>query len=150
MSWSTRDWPEHLMGLGLVLAGGIIGFEAATLKVGPMHAKVGPAAFLWFSAILLSLCGVMVAVRAFRMPKVSGVEISRPLIIVAGLAASVFLMEPLGFVPTATLIFLLTARGIGSSRWLRDLIIGVILAAAAFAVFSLGLGLRLPVGSLFT
>lgn len=138
------------MGLGLVAAGAVIGYEAATLNVGPLYAKVGPAAFLWFACLLLGACGLTVAARALKQSAPEGFEVTPPLIILAGLAASIFLMEPLGFVPTAAIIFITTARGMGSRRLARDAVIGIILAAAAFAVFSLGLGLRLPVGALFS
>ena len=150
MTPAHRNWPEALAGLGLVVAGLVIAYEAMTLKVGPLYAKVGPAAFLWFSAALLCLCGAIVAYKGFAEAPVSGIEISKPLTILAGLALSVVLMEPLGFIPAATVIFVLTARGMGSERLLRDAIFGVLLSATAYIVFGVGLGLRLPLGSLFT
>ncbi len=138
------------MGLGIILIGLVIGYEAGTIKVGPLYAKVGPAAFLWFSSLLLVVCGAVVAYKSFSSPVDTTSELRPPLTILAGLAASVYTMEPLGFIPTATLIFVVTAKGLGSHKILRDIIIGVVLAIFAYVVFAKGLGLRLPMGSLFT
>jgi putative tricarboxylic transport membrane protein len=138
------------MGLGIIVIGLVIGFEAGTIKVGPLYAKVGPAAFLWFSSILLVLCGTVVAFKSAVSPANITSEIGPPLTILAGLAASVFFMEPAGFIPTATLIFIVTAYGLGSRKTLRDLLIGFVLSSIAFVVFSKGLGLRLPIGYFFT
>ena len=66
----------------------------------------------------------------------------------AVLLLSVFTLEPFGFIPAAAVLFLLTAHGLGSHRWLRDLLIGVALSAVAYVLFSKGLGLRLPAGTL--
>ena len=150
MTSSQRNIPELLLGLGIMAVGVLLAVEAATIKVGPLYAKVGPGAFLWFSAALLLLCGAVVAYKATQNPPDSGNELRGPLTILAGLAASVFLFEPIGFIPTATLIFATTANGLGSNRILRDLAIGLVISIIAYVVFGLGLGLRLPLGSLFT
>jgi putative tricarboxylic transport membrane protein len=147
---NKNNWAELLMGLGIVVVGAVMAWQATTIKVIPLYAKVGPAAFLWFAAGLLLLCGLIVAVRALRLPPVDGNEIAGPLVILAGLAASVLLMDRIGFIPTATMVFTLTAFGLGSRSLLRDAGIGLVLAALAFVVFGMGLGLRLPLGSLFS
>jgi putative tricarboxylic transport membrane protein len=138
------------MGLGIILIGLVIGYEAGTIKVGPLYAKVGPAAFLWFAASLLVLCGSVVAYKSAEETANAKSEIGPPLTILAGLAAAVFVMEPAGFIPTATLIFVVTAHGLGSRKILRDLPIGIVLSVIAYIVFAKGLGLRLPIGYLFT
>lgn len=138
------------MGLGLILIGLVIGYEAGTIKVGPLYAKVGPSAFLWFAAGLLILCGAFVAYKASAVSQSATSELKPPLIILAGIASSIFLMEPAGFIPAALIIFVMTAYGLGSRQLLRDIIIGAVLTTAAYLIFSKGLGLRLPVGYLFS
>ena len=152
MNQTQRNWPELLLGLGIIAVGVVIAIEAATIRVGPLYAKVGPGAFLWLAAGLLILCGGIVANRSTKAAETNAVvtELRGPATILAGLAASVVLLEPLGFIPTATLIFATTANGLGSAKTVRDLLIGVIISAIAFAVFKWGLGLRLPVGFLFS
>jgi putative tricarboxylic transport membrane protein len=147
---ATRGkWPELLTGLGIMIAGIVIGFEATQINVIPIYAKVGPSAFLWFAGGLLLLCGAIVAWRAAPPPDQAS-ELRGPLYILGGLIASAFLMEVLGFIPVAAIIFALTARGLGSASLLRDLVIGVAIAAVSYVVFDLGLDLRLPLGWLFT
>lgn len=136
------------MGLGLVVCGLVIGWQASGLKVAPAYARVGPAAFLWLSSGLLVLCGAIVAMRAHRAPVEEGSELGGPLTLLAGLAASVFLMERIGFILSATILFVLTARGLGSRKPLRDVIIGFIMCVLAYILFAKGLGLRLPTGGL--
>jgi putative tricarboxylic transport membrane protein len=53
-----------------------------------------------------------------------------------------------GFIPTATFLFFCVAVGFGSRRYLRDIIIGILLAAAAYVGFVHGLGLPLPAGAI--
>lgn len=139
------------MGLGTIAAGLVVGSTALSVNVIPLYAKVGPAAFLWFSGGLLVLCGALVAWYA-QKPPADAVpsEIRGPLVIMAGLIASPLLMGPLGFIPTATVIFTATAYGLGSRRTLRDAAIGAILSTVAFFVFAHGLNLRLPMGTLFS
>jgi putative tricarboxylic transport membrane protein len=52
-----------------------------------------------------------------------------------------------GFIPTAAFLFLCVAIGFGSRRYLRDAIIGILLATAAYVGFVHGLGLPLPPGA---
>ncbi len=66
------------MGLGIIAIGLVIGFEAATIKVGPLYAKVGPASFLWFAGGLLILCGVVVAVKSRNAIANSNTGTARP------------------------------------------------------------------------
>lgn len=75
---------------------------------------------------------------------------SRALLLVsAGIALDLLLLDVAGFVPAATLLFMLTARAFGSVRWRRDAAIALIFTAATYAAFRYGLGLALPAGLLF-
>lgn len=57
-------------------------------------------------------------------------------------------IEHLGFVPSSVLLFMATAAGFNSRRWLSNAIIALVLATAIFALFNYGLGLNLPKGFL--
>jgi putative tricarboxylic transport membrane protein len=144
--------PEFLLGLGLIAIAAVIGIEANSIRVAPIYAKVGPAAFLWLAAIILALCGIVLARKALKAHRQEVPEIDNRgmLAIVTGLVLQVLLFERIGFIPTATLLFVLTAYGLGSRRLVRDIIIAVIIAVAAFLVFNSGLGLRLPTGTFFS
>ena len=58
------------------------------------------------------------------------------------------LMVPAGFVIAGVVMFVMAARGFGSTRWARNAIIGAIIAAITYAFFNYGLGLNLPRGLL--
>ena len=65
-----------------------------------------------------------------------------------GIIANGILMVPVGFVISGTLLFVLAARGFGSKAWVKNAIIGLIIAVATYAFFNYGLGLGLPRGIL--
>lgn len=137
------------MGLGIVACGLVIGWQASGIRVAPIYAKVGPAAFLWFAALLLILCGAIVSWRARTAPTEEAAELAGPLTILGGLFGCIMTLELAGFIPAATLLFVMTARGLGSRRLLRDLLTGLAVTAVAYLVFAKGLGLRLPTGIAF-
>ena len=56
----------------------------------------------------------------------------------------IFLIRPLGFPIAAAITFALTARAFGSRRLLPDLVVGALLGAACWLLFSRLLGLSLP------
>lgn len=68
--------------------------------------------------------------------------------IVAGLALAIAAMQPLGFPVAAAVVFALTARGFGSRRTGRDVVMGAVLGVLIYVVFSRGLGVSLPGGPL--
>jgi putative tricarboxylic transport membrane protein len=69
-------------------------------------------------------------------------------VISAGLLSQPVLMESVGFVPSAILLFVLVAWGFGSRRLVRDLVIAVVLALAIHVGFTRLLNLQLPAGVL--
>ncbi|HUR43911.1 MAG TPA: tripartite tricarboxylate transporter TctB family protein [Aestuariivirga sp.] len=148
----TRQLPELLLGLGIIFIGLIIAQEAFFMRPGPVYAKLGPAGVPSVVAGLLIICGALVALypRQTSADDEAKAQLSGPASIVAGLLLQVFLLERIGFIPSATLLFFLTAHGFGSRNYFRDAAIAVALAGISFAVFRYGLGLRLPLGNWFT
>jgi putative tricarboxylic transport membrane protein len=57
-------------------------------------------------------------------------------------------LEYAGWILAAAALFVIVARAFRSSRPLYDIVIGLALSTLAFVVFSYGLGLNLPAGSL--
>ena len=57
-------------------------------------------------------------------------------------------IEHIGFVPASVLLFLATAAGFNSKRWVLNAVIALVLASAIFVLFNYGLGLNLPKGFL--
>ena len=68
--------------------------------------------------------------------------------IAVGLIQQILLFEILGFVPTAAILFFCVAYGFGSRRYLRDIVIAILLAFVAYVGFVHVLRLHLPAGLL--
>jgi putative tricarboxylic transport membrane protein len=64
--------------------------------------------------------------------------------VTAGLLAVAVLINVIGFVLAAGLLFACSARGFGSGRPLRDLAIGIALTLPIYWLFNVGLGVSLP------
>jgi putative tricarboxylic transport membrane protein len=63
-----------------------------------------------------------------------------------GLILNGILIVHAGFVIAGTLLFVLAARGFGSKAYIRNAIIGLVIAAVTYSFFTFGLGLALPKG----
>ena len=62
--------------------------------------------------------------------------------------ATIVLVVPLGWAITGTLLFAGAATILGSKHYLRNILIGAVLALASFYAFYSGLGIPLPAGIL--
>ncbi len=139
------------IGLGLVVTGLVIGFDATRMQVPPAYARVGPQVFPFLIATGIALTGAALAWQSFRPQTVSDAESTDWMavaVIAAGLVAHLNLLRPAGFVPAAIVLFMCVAFAFGSRSYVRDLIVAVGLAFAAYFGFSYGLGLQLPPGLL--
>jgi len=66
--------------------------------------------------------------------------------ITAGLVAQMLLIGNAGFVIAGAVLFTCIARGFGSTRWLRDAVVGLVLAVLVFLFFVRFLNVNLPAG----
>ena len=64
----------------------------------------------------------------------------------AGLFAQMALIHSGGFVIAAMVLYALVARGFGSTRWLRDAAIGLVLGVIVYLFFVRFLNVNLPAG----
>jgi putative tricarboxylic transport membrane protein len=141
------------IGIGLVLLGGVIGFDAMTMRVPPTYAKVGPHIFPVVVSIGLVITGLLIVFRAF-VPKAEPVVAAEDAstdwravaIVSVGFILNALLLKTLGFILTALGLFLIVTFALGSRRYLRDFVTGVILATVTYFGFTRGLGLQLPAG----
>jgi putative tricarboxylic transport membrane protein len=149
----TLRFGEAALGGGLVALGVFIAVETARLEVLASYAAIGPKLFPSLIAAGLILVGAAVLREAFFgavAHAAGGLEIDRRALVLvsAGLILQMLLLDLLGWVLAAALLFAAVARAFGSRRPLLDLGIGLVLSGLAFALFVYGLGLSLPVGSL--
>ena len=116
------------------------------------YAGVGPRVFPIIIGSALLMLGITFGASVRRDASAAAGEPVRHAAIgwiVGGLALAVVAMQPLGFPVAAAIVFSLTARGFGSRRLVRDVVMGMALGALVYVVFSRGLGVSLP-GGVFT
>jgi putative tricarboxylic transport membrane protein len=115
---------------------------------------VGPKLFPYLIAAGLAATGLSMLreARSGHGPHAAaGLEMDRQALglVAAGLAVQFLTVEWLGWMPAAAVLFVMVARAFGERRMVWNLLIGAALAAATYFAFTAGLGLNLPVGSLF-
>lgn len=149
----------------LALAGGIVALGlffcagAFAIPGEAAYAGVGPRAFPLVIGGALTVLGVIFAgsigqgmeIKAEDAEDADGSRAADWTAVgwvLAGLLLAVFLIERAGFPLAAAVLFVLTARGFGSRRLLRDAVVGILVGLLAFLVFARGLGVSLPGGPL--
>ncbi|MBP1807370.1 tripartite tricarboxylate transporter TctB family protein [Rubellimicrobium aerolatum] len=141
---------ELILGLVACALAGVIAWGTWTAPAIAARSVVGPGAFP--ALVALGLLGVGLRLLydtwANTSPAVPIPAIDWPAVLtVAGtLLLFVLLLERLGWIVAATLLFMGVARGFGGRAWVANALIGLVLAALVFLVFDTLLGLSLPLG----
>jgi len=160
-----RDGAGAPMNRGFVFIGGGLLLLAALLAVGASqitgnagYAGAGPAFLPWTVAAVLAGLGATIIALALRHrgPIVAAPDFPphwKPLLWVSvGLLLNASLIEYIGFIPSCALLFAFAARGfrLGADQapsWGvtgRDLVIGAVVSAPVFWLFTKLLGISLP------
>lgn len=147
---------ELAFSLGVVALGLFLVVQTAGIDVSPSYARVGPRVFPWVISFGLILLGLLLARDAIAgqwvaddsAPGASAFDWHAFLLIGLGLVLHMVLIGRAGFVVASTVLFVCVARGFGSRTWLRDTVIGLVLAFVVYVGFKYGLGLDLPAGVL--
>lgn len=144
--------------VGVVLLAGI-----PAIGLGAGYDRIGPRFFPYVVAIGAIFNGVWIVLSTIRSRRAPGSLAGRfeagaatdPVrwgtVASLGLAfgVAVVLLERAGFVIAAGLQFWLVARAFRSGRPARDAVVAACLSLAVYLLFSGGLGLHLPTGTLF-
>lgn len=147
---------ELLVALALAALGVFVIAGTQDISAGGGYSQVGPRAFPYLIGAGLLILGGILSWQA-----VSGGWRNVPLddnheapdwiafaILSAGILLHMASIAWAGFVLASTFLFALVARGFGSRRLFRDILVGLIVATLAFFLFTRGLGLTLPGGLL--
>jgi putative tricarboxylic transport membrane protein len=127
-------------------------WQTSVIPVSPIYARVGPTLFPWIASSGLLVIAVLLLIQALR----GGFGVEENLEtdwraigwVAAGLAANAVLIGTAGFVFAATALFACVARGFGSTRPLRDLAVGVVIAFGSYIGFEKLLGVNIGAGIL--
>ncbi len=144
--------PEVMIGVGLLACAGIVLWQTLSIPVSPMYSKVGPTVFPYMTAAGLALLAALLVLSALRGGWQPDEEKETPAdwkamgLVAAGLVANVVLIQPLGFTAASVVMFVLVCLGFGSRHPLRDALIALVLALAAYFGFARLLGVNIGAG----
>jgi len=149
---SRLAMPELLIGIGLIACAAAVLWQTFAIPVTPMYSKVGPRVFPYMTVGGLALLGALLVVAAARGGWQPDEEKETPTdwramgLVAAGLVANVLLIQPLGFTAASVVMFVLVCLGFGSRHPLRDGLIALVLALAAYFGFARALGVNIGAG----
>lgn len=144
-------WQERGVGLVLLLLGAGIIFGTFSVSALPGQDSLGPRLFpalIGGGLILLGLAHFRPSRSDTREGHADDGHWPSLLWMVAGLALGALCYKPVGFIPAALAVFVLTARGFAAKWDWRHVAVGLAVALVAFFGFTKGLGLNLPTGIL--
>ncbi len=154
MKAAQIQWRHLALGLFLLTIAVLLGFGAAKFPVDKGYSILGPHVFPFVLAGFLGLLSVLLCWQAVtggfhrledpQEPSPGAQQWAGAAWVSGGILAIAGLINHIGFVLAATLLFVAAARGFGSRRWLVNIAIGFALTLPVYWVFSKGLGLTLP------
>ncbi len=154
------DLGRLLLALAVVAFGAAVVWQTTQIRVTPAYAKVGPRVIPYIVGTGLVLVGAWLAYEALTGRAATSSTDSEDAdptlptdwrtvgLLALALIAYLLLIEPAGFIIASAVLFAWAAIAMGSRRYARDIVIGILLATALYLLFNRGLGLSLPAGIL--
>lgn len=156
----TVDKAQYIVCVVLIAVGAFLIYDALSLEAG--FAKVDPVGPRLFPIAIGAILVVLAVALAVAIPRGSvgeadaGEDVDpntpgdwRTVGLLVGLfVAVILLVNPLGWAIAGTLLFAGAATILGSRHYIRNVVIGAVLAVASFYAFYSGLGIPLPAGIL--
>ena len=160
----TRGF-QTLVASGIVLLGLGLGWGALDIPADAGYSGVGPNFLPWVVSVSLTLCGAVLMLEA----RTTGfADLDEPtgddkpywmgfVWMSAGLLINAALITRLGFIVSCALCFVLACRGLrnaqdtgatgqtaGIGTWVRDAVVGLLIAAPVYWMFTRFLAINLP------
>ncbi len=139
----TASLALFAVGIGVCVEGDRLGF-------GSVFAPQ-PGFFPWIGGLVLVGLSASLFVQALRLQADStrsADEWLRPALLLAALVLYVPLLEPLGYPLTTTGLCVVTLRILKTRRWSVTVAVSLALALGTFYLFTRGLSVELPAGTL--
>ena len=155
-----RSPAELVLSLAVLVLGIAVAAIGASLSGNQGYSFIGPDMMPITVGIGLGILGAWLLVEALSggwrnsepdLPEARG---DHPFLagaflwVLGGLAVQMALMHTVGFVIAAGVLFFCVARGFGSTRPVRDLVVGLVIGLAVFLFFVKFLNVNLPAGVL--
>jgi putative tricarboxylic transport membrane protein len=160
MSQALRQTQQTAVGAGVVLLALGLAAGAWMIPAEAGYAGVGPNFLPWVVSIALLICGTFLLFEArtggFR--DLEGQDDEKPywpgfVWMSTGLLLNAALITTIGFILSCTLCFVVAARGLryaqgmtdgGLKSWVNDTVVGVLIAAPVYWMFTKFLAISLP------
>lgn len=148
----ARSKAGYAVGLGLLVLAAIIWFDTARMQVPPNYSAYGPQIFPYLSIAALIAVALYLLWQTWAgrpdaaKPESDESDWTGVVAISVGLLSQAVLIERLGFVISAAILFFLVAWGFRSRKYLRDAVIAIVLSLVTYLVFTRLLDLQLPPG----
>jgi putative tricarboxylic transport membrane protein len=153
-------WQETALGLCVIGLGALVAWQTTLIPENAIYAKVGPKAFPWVVAGMITVMGVLLTVQGLRggweRDDSSDTDWGSLRWLLGGLVLNVMLIggmdvyglsiPKLGFIIASTILFVCIARAFLSKQPIRDAVVGFLLAAIAYVGFDRVLGYRIGSG----
>ncbi len=140
---------DRLGGLALIVLAVAYGLEARSFQVRFIADPIGPRAFPYILALLLGALGLsLIFARAPSDAEPAPRVDRRPVLGAVSLVAYTFLFPFAGFFVSTSLLMMFLSRLFGS-RGLVSFVAPVLFVAGLGFLFTYGLAIPLPIGSLF-
>lgn len=150
---SAHRLPATLFGSAVIVLGVAVVVASRQIKTGFTYDVVGPAMFSNLIGIGLVLSGAASVISARRAslddrPDQPKLNLWPVALISAALLLEAALISRLGWIPVVATMFVAGTYAFGDRRILSNAVIGLVLATLILLVFTLGLGIDLPLGPL--
>ena len=143
---------ELALAISTLILAAVVLWQAFTIPVTPIYARVGPTWAPILAGLALGICGLLLLVSALRggwQPQDErDFTPDRTALgwVLAGLALNVITIGPLGFTLASILLFVCVARGFGSRQIVRDALIAAAFALTAYIGFAKALNINIGAG----
>lgn len=132
-----------------------ISYESYHLGLGSLH-QPGPGSFFFLTGIVTALFSLTIILRSFKMRAPEGTKapaferrgVAKIIPVLLSLFLYAMLMERLGFLIVTLLLFTFLLRIIEKKKWWLTVLVSLIVTAASYLIFEVGLQSQLPKGIL--
>lgn len=141
----SRDYRDIIGGALLVLVGlGFAAYAFANYELGTIN-RMGPGMFPMALGVILAGFGFMQALPAFfRTGVIPEIRIWTPLFVLSGIAAFAMLVRSFGLLPAVIAVVVISSFAELKIRPVSLLILTGSLCLISWLIFSVGLGLPMP------